>query len=237
MKEIYIFTHIPKTSGTSFCNNILKENIRSDRIYSYRGLKKLWRDFDPKKFDAIIGHVPYGVHFPMFKAKYIVLLRNPLERAISHYYFVLGWSKHPEFKYARSMGIEGFSRRSGNLQTRYIAGLFWGWLYQYLNGNSLFKRCLLAKAKSNLQNKYFFFGFQEKYSECVECFSKITNFVKISTNPKLEKKTLNKISVEEHETKVIGNIKKANSLDFELYDFGVKVFERNWGGQTKMENL
>lgn len=80
-----IFTHIPKTAGTTFHtiaessynNNLCKKDIRK---MSYKMGDKI--SFTPS---YVGGHLPYGLHrlFPDSNFKYVTFLRNPVDRYIS----------------------------------------------------------------------------------------------------------------------------------------------------------
>jgi len=93
MKEIIISTHIPKCGGTTL-KNILNE------VYG-KGFKWVLQTKFPEEaikeinFDTvecIHGHVSYGLHkfFPKeISYKYVTFLRNPYDRLLSFYNFLL----------------------------------------------------------------------------------------------------------------------------------------------------
>lgn len=102
--EIFIFTHIPKTSGSSLDKIISKYfKYRFDKDF----LKKLnfskSKDINKNIINKAINelkifccpeyiflHIPYGIHnvFLSSNYKYITFLRNPISRYISFFNFV-----------------------------------------------------------------------------------------------------------------------------------------------------
>lgn len=87
---MFIFTHIPRTGGTSFrfhFKNEVKKNIKIEAHKKY---------FLNKKYNIknnifyIQGHIPYGIHkyfnnINKKECKYITFLRDPIERWISFF--------------------------------------------------------------------------------------------------------------------------------------------------------
>ena len=85
----FLFIHIPKTSGSSFKASLLRRYAdKHGRYYNFRGLRKLFID-SKKDLKVIGGHMPYGAHHFLNKQyHYITFLRDPIQRSISHYYFI-----------------------------------------------------------------------------------------------------------------------------------------------------
>ena len=107
--------------------------------------------------------------------RYITFFRDPVNRAVSYYYFIKDCDRklylHPLRYFADSMDLTGFycNRRLQNMQTHFIAGYFASemhlrlpWLYT--------GRRLLAKAKSNLDRHYLAYGLQERFEESLVIF-------------------------------------------------------------------
>ena len=59
MSRFIIFTHIPKTSGTSFVQSLIVPNYPARRIGSGTGVFGLALVLNPAIY---IGHTPYGLH-------------------------------------------------------------------------------------------------------------------------------------------------------------------------------
>jgi hypothetical protein len=126
------FAHIPKTAGTSVHKEVFVPNISPEKRRSPRGARDaIW---NRKPFQYMRGHMPYGFHrfFPEVKSPlYFVILRDPIERAISYYYNILyprgskNVPDHPEFEVARTHELVEFYQlpRFQNLQTRMMSGI------------------------------------------------------------------------------------------------------------------
>jgi hypothetical protein len=228
-----IFTHIPKTAGSSFKQGVLFTNFKEEEIYLFQGLKKLIFS-NKRNYKIFIGHFPYGVHrFIPAEVQYFTFLRQPIERAISHYYWVKQ-SKyptyvHPEWELHEKILLKDFFAKRNldrfnthyfrlidNLQTRYIAGLGNGFY-----GNNSKK--MLDKAKSNLEKKYKIFGLQERYEDSIQLFMK--HFHLINYEHKLEKNTFKKPSIKELDSETYEVLMENHKLDQELYLFGKEIFK------------
>jgi hypothetical protein len=103
--DVLIHLHIAKTGGTSL-SSMVKHGFASDEVFEwtrhgvekYSGLglatydacQQQLRDFGLERIRYIAGHVPMGVHRLFDRpTKYITVLRNPIERIISLFYFMM----------------------------------------------------------------------------------------------------------------------------------------------------
>jgi hypothetical protein len=88
MSGILIFLHIPKTAGTSF-NHILRD-IYGKSFYRVKPGGK-WRKAKrlPVSTRCVTGHMPYGIHkkWKLEDFQYVTLLRYPVDRIISLWWF------------------------------------------------------------------------------------------------------------------------------------------------------
>ena len=165
-----IFVHLPKTGGSTF-KNVLIRQYDADEIFFIKGAEvpQSIRAFEdlPKanriKFKFIMGHISVGFHnYLPQPCEYITLLRDPVERAISDYYYVLSNPLHHCYSavVSKNMSLEdyvrsGISKETDNLQTRLLSGD--DELIQIVNsdGENDAKPCsreMLEKAKKNLKD-------------------------------------------------------------------------------------
>ena len=91
--EVIVFYHLPKSAGTTL-NRILRHNYRRDEMaesgpntQEFVAELKTW---PPERLAAIRflqGHYPWGLHemLPQ-RARCFTLLRDPVERVLSHFY-------------------------------------------------------------------------------------------------------------------------------------------------------
>lgn len=81
----YVFPHVPKCGGTSMLRHLEQSGLRVHFDYSEWVPKVAERDISAD-FDVIYGHFPITRYIgPDYR--YIALVRDPLERAISSYKF------------------------------------------------------------------------------------------------------------------------------------------------------
>lgn len=135
-KPKLIFMHIPKTGGTTL-DQVLNREARGNVYWLSGGarnamqrLADMPRD-EALSFDLYAGHLPWGLHTVIpSPCRYISMLRDPVERLVSHYYHVHGEPEHHSYKQVVEGGMSlldfvssDISVEIGNLQTRYFAGL------------------------------------------------------------------------------------------------------------------
>jgi len=97
---VIVFLHIPKTAGTSLVHLLSKKFAERSllRIYAPEQCRlshaQLAELITPDT-RCISGHIPYGIHEATSQScQYFSMVRNPLDRVVSHYYFTR--SQDPE---------------------------------------------------------------------------------------------------------------------------------------------
>lgn len=88
------FLHIPKTAGTTV-NDILFKHFPTEQIFPGQTILDYRKQKDFSAYSLYKGHLPFSfaqAHFPE-DTRYITLLREPVERALSLYYF---WRDHSQ---------------------------------------------------------------------------------------------------------------------------------------------
>lgn len=133
-----VFLHLPKTAGTTF-NRILLRHVASDRVHAFRGedLPAQWEAFrrlpEDRRHavDLLRGHQRFGMHEHLRPgARYLTIVRDPVDRIVSHYRYVVR-TEHPLFidrVRERGLDLRGYatSDLSGELadgQVRWLAGI------------------------------------------------------------------------------------------------------------------
>lgn len=133
-QRLMVFSHVPKTGGTTL-EHILAKNFRLSEVLHINApdlnncpevlrLKK-----KPPKL--ICGHHPmhgllYGL-LPDQPLTHITMLRNPLDRVLSFYNYILGKQDHPLHARCQSLSLEAFLQQQptpelSNGQTRRFSG-------------------------------------------------------------------------------------------------------------------
>lgn len=164
-----IFLHIPKTAGTTL-HMVIGRNYPArkcctinairwpEKLENLDGLKK-------ENISMLKGHVPFGAHEYMRPGtfEYFTLLREPIDRTVSHYYQVLRSKTHhfademAEKKYTLAELMEsGRLLYVDNLQVRMLSGDL-RIPYGTVNESTL------EKAISNLENYFPVVGLQNHF--------------------------------------------------------------------------
>jgi hypothetical protein len=219
-----IFLHIPKTAGTTL-NRIIEWQYNPLSIFTmdpYRiratpeRLKEL-PEARRRGLRMVRGHFYYGIHeFLPQGATYITMLREPVARFLSAYYFLQRRPLHPMHRKVKSekIGVEDFIRLTPhrqNLQCSLIAGI---------KSNGKCEERALDVAKENLAKSFSVVGLSERFEESLMLMAKTFGW-KI---PFYENRKVSKTRPQVDST-AIEMIREHNRLDLELYEFGRKLFE------------
>lgn len=98
-----IFLHIPKTGGSTL-RSIIHRQYADDKIFTIKPLYdksirkfKTLPDICKKEYAVVQGYMGFGLNndIPQ-RCAYITILRDPIERVLSNYYYGLG-KNHPDF--------------------------------------------------------------------------------------------------------------------------------------------
>ncbi|MGE6376219.1 sulfotransferase family 2 domain-containing protein [Peribacillus muralis] len=203
-----IFMHVPKTGGTTI-NEIVKKQYKLKEIYDHDSFEKKMMKLselteqEKRNIKAVTGHYFYGIHHEFSKPyNYFTMLREPVDRVISSYYFL---KDYPGYEMVKEMTLEEFvvkGPEAPNLQTLMVCGSQ--------------ETADLEQAKENLTS-FSVVGVTELFNETLFCFQKQFAWQDIHyTRKNITKKRLSK---EEIPLDVVNLIKHYNHLDLALYDF------------------
>lgn len=243
-----IFIHIPKAAGTTL-HRIIERQYPRNTIYTINGanVQKSIQEFknlseiERQKIRCLKGHMPFGLHKYLPRpAAYITLLRNPVDRIISHYYYVLRTPSHYLYNVVTSENMSlsdyvssGISPELTNGQTRLISGVE---RVDSITGDEPVSADILEIAKRNLQDYFIVGGLSERFDESLILFKSLLrwrNIFYIKQNV-----TRSRPSKREIPRKTMEVIEKHNKLDMELYEFAKQMFEeqiREQGASFKDE--
>ena len=166
--ESVIFLHVPKTAGTTL-NRLIEWEYRLSEMYSVDPVLFHWSAAHLRKLPRrrlqrtrmFKGHMLFGLHEILPQpATYITVLRDPVERVLSAFYYMRTYKLHPLYwKFRReNWTLEQFVERTTrhNVQCKIMAGA------EY---NSPCTNEILEKAKSHLQQHFSVVGLSERFEE------------------------------------------------------------------------
>ena len=225
-----VFTHIPKTAGSSFVADLVEANLPPDAVGSTSPLRSLRTRFEPgQRF--LTGHSAFGAHRLIASpVVYATFLREPIDRAVSYYYFVRdphsGSYRHPERNRAERMSLIEFTRHRSrrNTQARYLAGVVCDRLYRVLPV-ALADRLVLRYASAHLRDRYVCIGLQSRYEESIALFQTAFGWDRRNPNPVRLKRTGERPAVAELSPAIVAELHSILAVDREVYRLAVVRFE------------
>lgn len=226
------FTHIPKTAGTSFFRSVVEPNLSPAAIYQYRGFRRCLVEHG-YRYPFVRGHVPYMHILSIKRVRYITFLRDPIDRAISYYYFVKDSDPaiyvHPDRADAESLSLTDFYRlrKYQNWQTRFLAGWTYHRLYPAWRSDGHLERRMLRRAVAHLAERYWCFGLQERFDESLDLFQARMNWCARRTVSR-EKVTYKRPPVRAVPPATLAALRETNALDCQLYSAATAIFERDY---------
>jgi hypothetical protein len=222
-----VFLHHLKTGGTTL-RAILGRQYPPAAIHNTAGrpmeavqLKGL-RRMDPDLIRVVQGHIPFGVHAYLPRpAKYITLLRHPVERIASLYHHVLeepGRDIHEELL-PHLASIEEFVQSGASLevdngQTRRLSG-----------SSPPFGQCtleMLESAKRHLREHFVVVGLTERFDETLVLFRRLLGWrgVFYHRRQKTTDRPRGPLAPE-----TLRVLERHNRLDLELHAYAEMLFE------------
>ncbi len=229
--EALIFVHLYKTGGTTL-NRIIEWEYKLHRIYSVEptwwqwSYQKITRWSPPRlaRMDVFKGHMPFGLHNLLPRpARYITVLREPVERAISDYYFARRFRPHRHHRAALRMTFEEYflEKHEHNLQSRILAG-------PRPDSRELFPSvcnpAILARARENLTRRFIVVGLTERFEETLA-------LLKIALGWRVKRFRSfrvagNRIPRRQIPPSTLALIRESERFDLSLYGYAETLFEK-----------
>jgi hypothetical protein len=237
-----LFLHIPKAGGTTL-HSVIERQFAPAVTFSITGMtpSQSIREFIElpaerrAKIRLLKGHMPYGLHeYLSVPSTYITMLRDPVDRVVSHYYFVRrspGVGHHREVESGR-MTLDDFVReraaiRANNDQTRLISGVEKVNRKLWSGGQGTNEEAgdvdILEIAKANIRDHFTLVGLAENFDESLLLLRKRLgwrNVYYVKQNVTKGRPAKRQVPRE-----TIHLIEKHNELDMALYEYARQRFE------------
>jgi len=221
-----IFVHMRKSGGMTFAA-ITERQFSADEVYKPEGsleeCRQELRRLAPEQRDrlrCIHGHVPFGLDDCLpGPVAYVTLLRDPVERILSVYYYAL---RRPEWKAHENIHKHGlsldefvaseFSSEFHNQQTQILSGS----VAPFEDAESL------ARAKENL-DRFVVAGLTERFDETLMMCRRRLGWKRLHYS----RRNVNRRRPgrDEIPASTLSLIEEKNAADIELYDEVRRRFE------------
>lgn len=228
-----IFVHIPRTGGMTF-GDILRTVYDGSDLCSFYGdashsvaneaiQRFVSLDVARKNSYAVLkGHVIFGFDPSLADFHYVTLLRNPLERLISYYFYALKNRYHylHPLLMQRRMRLEEFllsdlSIELDNYQVRAISGAVSPTVRERVNPDHL------EQAKYNLRERFATFGLLEEFDRSMLEFARVFGW----SLPPFEKSNCGEyVGKPDLSASGAREIAGRNQFDLELFQYAQTLF-------------
>jgi hypothetical protein len=224
------FLHLPRTGGTAITQDILFRNFRHGhwchvnygpdmQVLSGAHDPLSWTERKRQRISLLAGHMPFGFaeHFPG-PSEYVTLLRDPIARVVSDYFFCRQNPTNPAYPFANKLPLVEFVARGyGSSQNCYAQ-----WLSNAAFGARFgSEEEILDAALKNL-SQFSLIGITEQFDLSIEHICKRYDLVTYPVNEvNKNAATPEGRSISDEEIQVV---RGHNLLDLAIYDVCVKLF-------------
>ena len=223
-KDLFIHLHIPKTGGTTL-RDIIQRQYRSEKILMIPKLEEsenILKEVSTSQINQlklIQGHLKYGIHNHFHRrAKYFAIIRDPINRVLSTFYYVLSQKNNPQNLSTSNnqMTIYDFVQSGVNPflingQTKLISGKTGNIDNPIIESEELF-----SLAKENIENDFLFLGITEMFDETILILKNMLGWHMPYYS--IANRTKKKPNYDAVNPTIISFIKEHNQLDIKLYN-------------------
>ncbi len=209
MRRSLLFVHIQKAAGTSMRQVVARQYPKREVLITDEPVTLTPEQ--RRTLRVVIGHVPFDTASQLASpVDVITMLRQPVDRVVSFYYYFLRRPRHETLVAGKSLEEFAASGFPGicNQQVRQIAGRH---------------EPDLATAKHNLAREVAAFGIAERFDESLVLMKRAVGWGDIYY--RRLNVTANRPALRDIPRSAIARIERENELDLELYDFAVREFQ------------
>jgi hypothetical protein len=220
-----IFDHLPKCGGTSL-HRFLELQYSKRRIFTIDGSNPETSTLDFKqltekqryKFNLIKGHLANEIfEYVNPKCLKVTILREPIDRIVSHYFFVKRRKNHylHEEVITKDLSLKEYAESDLSDELR-------NWYVQHFSGMSSTEvmekpELALESAKIGLA-QYDLIGFLDEYELFMKRLISLANLQK-ELKLSVHNRTENRPRLDQITSETVEVIKSVNNLDCELYQW------------------
>jgi hypothetical protein len=226
-----IFTHIPKTAGTTLFH-IIERHYKSKNVYA------IWEDGPLEAFKGLSdarkagirllrGHVGFGMHrYLPNPSSYLTILREPIERTLSYYSHICRVPSHycHDIVVSNQMSLLDFLESkcdpmASNAQTRLLSGLETGQEVE-------FGKCsneTLEAAKANLRESFAVVGLAEEFDATLLLLKEAFGWHRLLYHQ--QNISIDRLGTENLTQATRNAILRCNGLDIKLYQYAKALFQ------------
>ncbi len=240
MKRTLIFLHVPKAGGNSLIEYLLPNFPEHERFDINEGLDYAARlnelaglPIEQKaSLRLVYGHLPFGVHGNLpNQCRYFTVLRHPIDRVASHYFFVREQPNHPLHGRVVSgnlslaeYAVSGLSGELNDGMTRLLSGRPDS---DSLRGHAPCQPDELERAIDHLERHFDVVGLLEQIDSTFKLLSAVYGWP--SSRAAVRNRTKSRRAVESLSAAERDAILSKNQLDLHLYQWAQKAFSRKCG--------
>lgn len=225
-----VFVHLRKTAGSTL-REVIRRQFRRGEVIEIYGktiavANQKWEAIPPEqraRLKCVLGHLSYGPHlFAPQPIAPFTLLRDPVERVVSEYYYNLrtpGEKFHAVLN-RRRITLEQFvesdlASEVHNTQTRRLAG----------EPADAGPRELLGLASAHVRDRFAMIGIHERFEESLLLCGAVFGWQRLVCRPVNVNRWRPRTGNISRQTVLA--IEQANFLDRELYRLGSVRFEED----------
>ncbi|NEQ54548.1 MAG: sulfotransferase family 2 domain-containing protein, partial [Leptolyngbya sp. SIO3F4] len=238
-QRLIIFTHLPKTAGTTL-KHITQRQYLPNEIFEFYSLTRQpskginvfesLAEHRSNKLKFVTGHIGFGLHrLTPRPCTYITILRDPIRRVISFYYYLLRNNpNHADLKDCKS--LEDFIQRANiakNGMTQYLSNAKLKSQLNYKGGRRKDEQYYCTKetleeAKKNLKENFSVIGIMEEFDKVLVLLKRqlgwqIYPYLKANVAKK-------KTPREDLSDKAMHLLEIHSKYDIELYQYARQLF-------------
>jgi hypothetical protein len=168
-RPLIVFVHVPKTGGTTLLSILSRQQngFVGETFDEAEALIATLSDAERAQLDYVAGHIPYGLHESVGRpGVYITMLREPVGRVVSHYWFVRNDPDHYLYPaiHEEGLSLREYAERGCRLSGEIENGQVWMFSprarrFDCADGASL------EEAKTTLRDRFAVVGTTERFDE------------------------------------------------------------------------